>query len=440
LQSEVLTPGTHGDDAPAVTPRRSRLWRSMLFVAAVLGPGFITASAGNDVGGIFTYSVAGAQFGYKAIWPLIPIAVALIVVQEMAARMGVVTGKGLSALIREEFGVRIALLTMLGLFFMNTFTTSAEFAGIASASEIYHISRYISVPLSLLVVFFAVLRISGKLIERAFVILSLVYVTYIVSGALANPNWGDVARGSFIPTFDTHDPAYVGMLVALIGTTISPYMQFYLQSAVVEKGTRPSGLLATRIDVTNGSILAIVVAAFMIIANAATIFVFNQTHAKHPITVTQASDVAIALVPLAGKFASSLFAFGILNAGLFTAAVLPLSTSYLVCEAFGFEAALDRRFREAPVFFTLFASGLVIGGGLVLIPGAPLLQLSIASQLVQGLLLPLELVLMLLIINRARVMGIFRNTVTANVICWATVVIVGTIALYYTYTQIAGLL
>ena len=397
----------------------------MLFVAAVLGPGFITASAGNDVGGIFTYSVAGAQFGYKAIWPLIPIAVALIVVQEMAARMGVVTGKGLSALIREEFGVRIALLTMLGLFFMNTFTTSAEFAGIASASEIYHISRYISVPLSLLVVFFAVLRISGKLIERAFVILSLVYVTYIVSG---------------IPTFDTHDPAYVGMLVALIGTTISPYMQFYLQSAVVEKGTRPSGLLATRIDVTNGSILAIVVAAFMIIANAATIFVFNQTHAKHPITVTQASDVAIALVPLAGKFASSLFAFGILNAGLFTAAVLPLSTSYLVCEAFGFEAALDRRFREAPVFFTLFASGLVIGGGLVLIPGAPLLQLSIASQLVQGLLLPLELVLMLLIINRARVMGIFRNTVTANVICWATVVIVGTIALYYTYTQIAGLL
>jgi len=414
--------------------------RSIIFVAAVLGPGFITASAGNDVGGIFTYSVAGAQFGYKAIWPLIPIAVALIVVQEMAARMGAVTGKGLAALIREEFGVRIALLTMLGLFFMNTFTTSAEFAGIASASEIYHVSRYVAVPAALVLVFFSVLRVSGSLIERIFVILSLVYVTYIISGVLAKPDWGDVARGSFIPTIDTHNPAYIGTLVALIGTTISPYMQFYLQSAVVEKGTRPSGLLVSRIDVANGSILAIIVAAFMIIANAATIFVFNVHHPSHQITVNQASDVAVALQPLAGKFASELFAFGILNAGLFTAAVLPLSTAYLICEAFGFEAALDRRFHEAPVFFSLFAGGLVIGASLVLIPGAPLLQLSIASQLVQGLLLPLELILMLVIINRARVMGTFRNNRAANVIGWATVIIVGVIALYYTYTQVLTVL
>jgi NRAMP (natural resistance-associated macrophage protein)-like metal ion transporter len=419
-------------------PRRA-IWPKLLFILGALGPGFITASAGNDVGGIFTYSVAGAQFGYKVIWPLVPIAVALIVVQEMAARMGAVTGKGLSALIREEFGVRIALLTMLALFFMNTFTTSAEFAGIASASEIYHLSRYVSVPLSLALVFVFVLRISGKLVERVFVGLSLVYVTYIVSGVLAKPDWHDVARGTFVPTIDTHDPAYLGTIVALIGTTISPYMQFYLQSAVVERGTRPSGLLASRIDVTNGSILAIVVAAFMIVANAATIFVFNAHHAAHPIVVDQASDVAVALQPLAGKFASALFAFGILNAGLFTAAVLPLSTSYLVCEAFGFEAALDRGFREAPVFFSLFAAGLLIGAGLVLIPGIPLLTLGIASQLVQGLLLPLELVLMLVIINRARVMGVYRNTRTANVIAWATVVIVGTIALYYTYTQVIGL-
>ncbi len=425
-------------EPPAGTPARSRLWRSLLFIGAALGPGFITASAGNDVGGIFTYSVAGAQFGYKVIWPLIPIAVALIVVQEMAARMGAVTGKGLSALIREEFGVRIALLTMLGLFFMNTFTTSAEFAGIASASEIYHLSRYISVPLSLALVFFFVLRISGKLVERVFVVLSLVYVTYIVSGVLAHPDWHEVARGSFVPSIDSHDPAYLGTIVALIGTTISPYMQFYLQSAVVEKGTRPSGLLLSRIDVTNGSILAIIVAAFMIIANAATIFVFNQAHPAHPIVVSQASDVAVALQPLAGKFASALFAFGILNAGLFTAAVLPLSTSYLVCEAFGFEAALDRGFREAPVFFSLFAAGLIIGAALVLVPGVPLLQFGIASQVVQGLLLPLELVLMLVIINRVRVMGAYRNTLTANVITWATVVIVGSIALYYTYTQIVA--
>lgn len=423
---------------PEAPSQRRFSRRTLLFLLGALGPGFITASAGNDVGGIFTYSVAGAQFGYKVLWPLVPIAVALIVVQEMAARMGAVTGKGLAALIREEFGVRIALITMLGLFFMNTFTTSAEFAGIASASEIYHISRYVSVPLSLAIVFVGVLRISGKVVERIFVVLSLVYVTYIVSGILAHPDWGDVARGSFVPSIDTHDPAYLGTIVALIGTTISPYMQFYLQSAVVEKGVRPSGMLLSRIDVTNGSILAIIVAAFMIVANAATIFVYNQAHAAHPIAVNQASDVAVALQPLAGKFASALFAFGILNAGLFTAAVLPLSTSYLVCEALGFEAALDRRFSEAPVFFSLFAAGLVIGAALVLLPGAPLLQLSIASQLVQGLLLPLELVLMLVIVNRARVMGTFRNNLTANAIAWSTVVIVGAIALYYTYTQAVG--
>jgi NRAMP (natural resistance-associated macrophage protein)-like metal ion transporter len=419
--------------------RRDQLRRRFLVLAAMLGPGFITASAGNDVGGIFTYSVAGAQFGYRIIWPLIPIAIALIVIQEMAARMGAVTGKGLAALIREEFGIRIALATMLGLFFMNTFTTSAEFAGIASASEIFGLSRYVAVPLSLALLFFLVLRVSGKLVERIFVVLSLVYVTYIISGLLAHPNWGDVARGTFVPSVATHDPAYLGTVVALIGTTISPYMQFYLQSAVVEKGMRPSDLLAARIDVTNGSILAIIVAGFMIIANAATIYVFNQSHAAHPITFASASDIAVALKPLAGRFASALFAFGILNAGLFAAAVLPLSTSYLVCEALGFEAALDRGFREAPVFFSLFAIGLVIGAALVLIPNVPLVRLSIASQLVQGLLLPIELVLMLIIVNRIRVMGVHRNNRAANAVGWTTVIIVGAIALYYTYTQIPGL-
>ncbi len=423
-------------DEPATVSRRARLWRTILMVAGILGPGFITASAGNDVGGIATYSIAGAQYGYKLIWTLIPITFALIVVQEMAARMGVVTGKGLAALIREEFGVRIALLTMLALFFMNTFTTGAEFAGIASASEIYNVSRYFSVPAALALVFLFVLRISGKVVERTFVVLSLVYVTYIVSGFLAHPDWGEVARGTFVPTLDLGNPGYVGTVVALIGTTISPYMQFYLQSAIVEKGLKPSGLLAARIDVANGSILAFVVAVFMIIANAATIFVYNEAHPKTPITVNAAADVARALAPLAGKFASALFAFGIVNAGLFTAAVLPLSTSYLICEAFGFEAALDRRFREAPVFFTLFFAGLVIGAALVLIPGAPLLKLIFYSQLVQGLLLPLELVLMLIVVNRARVMGVYRNTRTANAIGWATVVIVGLIALYYTGQQI----
>jgi NRAMP (natural resistance-associated macrophage protein)-like metal ion transporter len=404
----------------------------------MLGPGFITASAGNDVGGIATYSLAGAQFGYSLLWTLIPITISLIVVQEMAARMGVISGKGLSALIREEFGVRIALFTMIGLFVMNTFTTAAEFSGIAAASEIFHLSRYIAVPAALVLVFLFVLRFNNKIIERTFVVLSLIYVAYIVSGIQAHPNWGEVVRGSLVPTLDLKNAAYLGMVVALIGTTISPYMQFYLQSAVVEKGVKPTGLFAARIDVVNGSILAIVVAAFMIIANAATIFVYNQGHPHGQIVVTQAADVAKALQPLAGEFAEALFAFGILNAGLFTAAILPLSTSYLICEAFGFEAALDRRFREAPVFFSLFAIGLLIGAALVLIPGVPLLKLAFYSQVLQGLLLPVELVLMLFIINRVRVMGEYRNNLLTNIISWGTVAIVGAIAIFYTVQQVVA--
>jgi NRAMP (natural resistance-associated macrophage protein)-like metal ion transporter len=418
--------------------RRSRIWRTVLLMAGLLGPGFITASAGNDVGGIATYSSAGAQYGYKLLWTLIPITIALIVVQEMAARMGAVTGKGLAALIREEFGVRIAFLTMIGLFVMNTFTTSAEFGGIASASEIFNVSRYISVPLSLVIVFFFVLRLNNKVVERTFVVFSLVYITYIVSGFQAHPDWHQVARGSLIPTVEWKDAGYLTMIVALIGTTISPYMQFYLQSATVEKGTREGELTYARIDVVNGSVLAIVVAAFMIIANAATIYVYNQMHPQHPIVVNQAVDVAKALQPLAGKFAEALFAFGILNAGLFTATVLPLSTSYLVCEAFGFEAALDRRFREAPVFFTLFAAGLVFGAGLVLIPGINLFKLIYYSQVLQGLLLPFELVLMLIIVNRMRVMGNYCNGPIANAIGWTTVVVVGILATGYAIQQLVA--
>jgi Mn2+/Fe2+ NRAMP family transporter len=419
--------------APA---RRSRFVRTVLLIVGVLGPGFITASAGNDVGGIATYSLAGAQFGYRILWTLIPITIALIVVQEMAARMGVVSGKGLSALIREEFGVRIALVTMLGLFVMNTFTTSAEFAGIASASEIFHLSRYVAVPLALILVFLFVLRFNDKIVERTFVILSLIYVTYIISGIEAHPNWGEVARGSLVPSLDLKDPAYIGMIVALIGTTISPYMQFYLQTAVVEQGARPGGLLGTRIDVINGSILGIIVAAFMIIANAATIFVFNAAHPQHQIVIVQAADVAKALEPLAGRFAETLFAFGILNAGLFTATILPLSTAYLICEAMGFEASVSRKFSEAPVFFSLFFAGLVIGAALVLIPGVPLLKIAFYSQVLQGLLLPFELVLMLIIINRFRVMGLHRNSPAANVVGWTTVIVVGALALFYTVQQI----
>jgi NRAMP (natural resistance-associated macrophage protein)-like metal ion transporter len=414
-------------------PRRRSPWRSLLLVAGVLGPGFITASAGNDVGGIAQYSQAGAQFGYSLLWLLIPLSIALVIVQEMATRMGCVTGKGLAALLRETFGVRISFLAMLLLFLINTLLTATEFAGVAAAAEIFHVSRYLAIPAALIVVFFFVLKFDNKVVERTFVILSLIYVSYIASALLAHPNWGEVARGALVPTFHWQTAGWMAAVVGLIGTTISPYMQFFLQSAVVEKGSRTESLPFARIDVINGSILAIALAGFMIIANAATIYLANQ-HGAH-IVAAQASDFAIALRPLAGEFAAAIFALGILNAGIFTATVLPLSTSYIVCEAFGFEAAIDRKFEEAPVFFTLFAAGLVIGAVVVLIPHIPLLQMVLFAQVLQGVLLPAELVLMLIVINRKQIMGEHTNKPWVNAIAWTTVVVVGTLSVIYVAGQ-----
>ena len=405
----------------------------MLF--SVLGPGFVTASAGNDVGGIATYSAAGAAFGYRVLWVLVPLAISLIVVQEMATRMGVVTGKGLAALIRENFGVRISIFAMLGLFLINTGITATEFVGIATASEMFHISRYIAVPIALVAVFLFILRMNNKVVERTFVVLSLLYLTYIVSALKVGPDWHAVATG-FVPDLHFNNAAYLVMIVGLIGTTISPYMQFFLQSQVVEKGTGDEELTLARADVINGSILAIALAGFMIIANAATIFVANQ-HGAH-VAPTQAADFAKALEPLAGDFAATIFALGILNAGLFTATVLPLSTSYVICEALGFEAAVDRKFSEAPVFFTLFAIGLLVGAGIVLIPGIPYLQFTIYAQVLQGILLPPELVLMLIVINKRSVMGKHVNSPLFNAIAWATVVIVGGLSVFYVVQTVTG--
>jgi NRAMP (natural resistance-associated macrophage protein)-like metal ion transporter len=417
-------------------PQRKRSpWRSALFVLGALGPGLITASAGNDVGGIATYSLAGAQYGYKILWVMVPLTVSLIVVQEMSGRMAAVTGKGLASLIREEFGVRITLLTILALIFVNTFITASEFAGIASAADIFHVSRYIAVPVSLGLVFAMVLRFDAKVIERVFLFFSAVYLCYIGSAILAKPDWGEVGRGLVIPTIEWHDTGFLLMIVGLIGTTISPYMQFFLQSSIVEKDARPKDLPAVRADIISGSVLAIVVAAFMIIANAATIYVVSQ-HTGKPPNIQQASDVAVALKPIVGQFASGLFAFGILSAGLFTATVLPLSTSYVVCEALGFEASLDRKFSEAPVFFSLLAFGLIFGAAVVLIPGMPLLQLIFLSQVVQGLVLPLELVLIMILINRSKVMGRYVNTRTGNILGWGTAVVIGVLAVVYVVQQI----
>ncbi len=415
-------------DTVAEQPARRRSpWRSLLLIAAVLGPGFVTASAGNDVGGIATYSSAGAQFGYNILWVLIPLAIALIIVQEMSARMGLVTGKGLAALIRENFGVKVSVLAMFVLFLINTLITSTEFAGIAAAAENWGISRYIAVPVALVCVFFFVLRFNNKVVERTFVVFSLIYLTYIISAVLAHPDWHAVATGALMPHFQWHTPGWIAMVITVIGTTISPYMQFFLQSQVVEKGTREDDLPLARADVINGSILAIALAGFMIIANAATIFLANEHGAK--LNPQQAMDFAVALKPLAGAAASTIFALGILNAGLFTATVLPLSTSYIVCEALGFEAAVDRKFSEAPVFFTLFAAGLIIGAGFVLLPGLPLLRMILFAQALQGALLPFELVLMLIIINRKSVMGHHTNGLVGNVIAWTTAVVIGVLSI-----------
>jgi NRAMP (natural resistance-associated macrophage protein)-like metal ion transporter len=417
-----------------------RNWRLLLAFFAVLGPGFVTASAGNDVGGIATYSAAGTRFGYATLWTLLALTVSLIVVQEMAGRMGAVTGQGLAGLIRENFGLRTTFLAMAALFFVNTGITATEFAGIGAASEIFGLSRYVAVPLSMIVVFAFVLRLPNKIVERVFVVLSLVYLAYVWSALAAHPDWGQVARGTFIPSVE-RDPAFLVTVVGLIGTTISPYMQFFLQSAVVDKGSRARYLPAIRADIVVGSVLAIVLAGFMVIANGATIYQAELHGGRPPLDIgtAQAQDFARALQPLAGKFAATLFAVGILNAGIFTATVLPLSTAYIVCEAFGLEASLDRRFREAPVFYALFAGAIVLGAGLVLlVPKASLLKLIFYAQVVQGVLLPFELVLMLRIVNSSRVMGRYVNTRFGNAVGWATAVVIGGLALVYVWQQVAG--
>jgi NRAMP (natural resistance-associated macrophage protein)-like metal ion transporter len=417
-----------------------RWWRRAVVLFAVLGPGFVTASAGNDVGGIATYSAAGAKFGYIVLWTLVPLAISLIVVQEMAGRMGAVTGQGLAGLIRENFSIRLTFVAMAALFFINTGITATEFAGIAAWAQIFHLSRFIIIPLATVVVFLLVLRLSNKIVERVFVIFSLIYLSYVVSGIQAKPDWGAVVHGTLVPTFSA-ESGFLVTVVGLIGTTISPYMQFFLQSAVVEKGSGPRDLWNVRADIVVGSILGIVIAGFMIIANAATIHHTALITHKPPIDIdsAQAIDFARALEPLAGKFAAALFGFGILNAGLFTATVLPLATAYIICEAFGLEAAVDRRLREAPVFYGLFAGGLVLGAALVLLlPADQLFRYTFYAQVMQGAVLPLELVLMLIIINRKRVMGAYVNSPLVNVLAWATAIIIGGLAIVYVVQAVIG--
>jgi NRAMP (natural resistance-associated macrophage protein)-like metal ion transporter len=401
------TPGS----AARPTSRAGR-WARLAAVMAVIGPGIITANVDNDAGGIATYSQAGAAFGYSLLWTLLPITAALILVQEMCARMGVVTGKGLSDLIRERFGVKATFYVMLALVVANLGNTLAEFAGIAQSLEIFGISKYISVPLSAVGVWLLVVRGSAKWVERIFLVACAVYVAYIISGVLAKPDWHEVAVGSLRPSIQATGPWFT-MVVTVVGTTIAPWMQFYLQSAVVEKGVRIEDYPLSRLDVIIGCIVTDVVAFFIILACGATIY-------KAGLHINDAKDAAVALGPLAGKYASALFAFGLFNASLFAASILPLSTAYYVCEAFGWESGIDRRRDEAPQFYFLYTALIVLGAGLVLIPGLPLLKLMLLSQTANGVLLPFILVFMLLLAADERLMGRYRNPRWLQATAWFT--------------------
>lgn len=394
---------------------RKRRTQLILFLG-ILGPGLITSNADNDAGGIFTYAQAGAKYGYDLIWLLLLTTIALAVVQEFNARLGVVSGKGLADLIRERFGVRITVLAMFLLLVANVATTVAEFAGIALAGEAFNISRYITVPLAALLVWFVVLRGSYAVVEKVFLGLSVIYFTYVISGLLVHPDWAQVLHQSIHPQTNILDTSYLLLAVALVGTTITPWMQFYLQASVVDKGLRTSELQYERADVFIGSLVTDVIAFFIIVATAATLHVSGHTN------IADAKDAAQALAPLAGDFAKVLFVAGLVGASLLAASVLPLSTAYAITEAFGWERGVGHSIRDAPAFFIIFTGLIVIGAAAVLIPGLPLATVTILSQDVDGLILPAILVYMLILINDKRVMGKYANGRFANIFGGATIV------------------
>ncbi len=389
-------------------------WKQAAIFLAIIGPGIITASVDNDAGGITTYTLAGAHFGFNLLWTLIPITVALIVVQEMCARMGVVTGKGLSDLIRENFGVKLTVLLILVLIVANMGNTMAEFAGVAASMEIFGVSKYIAVPIAAALVWVLVVKGTYSLVEKIFLIASSFYATYIVSGLLAHPNWGEVASKSVVPSIN-FNPGYIGMVIGLVGTTIAPWMQFYIQSAVVEKGVKLSEYKYTKWDVIMGCLVTDLVAFFIIMTCAVTIFPAG-------IRVDTAAEAALALVPLAGQYSGWLFAFGLFNASVFAASILPLATAYTVCEGMGWDTGIDKKFRDAPQFYTLYTLIIVIGAAIILIPGAPLITIMLLSQVLNGMLLPVILVFMLLLINNKKLMGKYVNGKIYNYLAWGTTI------------------
>ena len=382
---------------------------------SVIGPGFITAVVDNDAGGIYTYSQAGAKYGYLPLWTLLPITLLLIVTQEMCSRMGAVTGKGLSDLIREEFGLRTTFFMMAALVLANLTNVMANFAGIASSLELFGISRFISVPLGATVVWLLVVKGTYDRIEKVFLFATVLYVAYIAAGILVKPDWKQAAIYSVKPEF-VLEPGYVTMLIGMVGTSVAPWMQFYLQAAIVEKGISAKDYAESRIEVIVGCVVMTVIAFFIIVACAGAI------HSVAPRDITDAADAAAGLKPF-GDYAYLLFAAGLFNASLFAACILPLSTSYTVCEGLGFESGVNFGFREAPIFYWLFTGLILVGGGVILLPAFPLVRAILLSQVLNGILLPLVLVFMILLVNKKRLMKEWTNSRAYNFVAWSAVVI-----------------
>ncbi len=382
---------------------------------AVIGPGFITAMVDNDAGGIFTYSQAGARYGYLPLWTLLPITLLLVVTQEMCSRMGAVTGKGLSDLIREEYGLRTIFFLMAALVAANVTNVMANFAGVASSLELFNISRYITVPLAALAVWLLVVKGSYARVEKIFLFATVLYVSYIIAGVLVKPDWKEAAIYSVRPVL-MFDPGYIAMLVGMVGTSVAPWMQFYLQAAVVEKGVTAKEYAESRIEVIVGCVAMAVIAFFIIVACAGAI------HSVAPRDIKDAADAALGLQPF-GRGAYLLFSAGLFNASIFAACILPLSTAYTVCEGLGFESGLDRRFREAPIFYWLFTGLIVLGAGAVLMPKFPLVQMILWSQIINGILLPFVLIYMLLLVNKQRLMKKWTNSRVYNAVAWVSVVV-----------------
>ncbi len=390
-------------------------FRNLLIFLSVIGPGIITSNIDNDAGGITTYSVAGARYGYTLLWTLIPVTVVLIIVQEICARMGVVTGKGLADLIRENYGVKATFYIMIALLAADFGNTIAEFSGVAASLDLFGVSKYISIPLSAAFVWWFIVKGTYRSAEKILLLASVFYISYILSGILAHPPWREVLSQTLVPSF-RFDSDYLFMLIGVVGTTITPWMQFYLQSAIVEKGVKVDEYKFSRWDVIIGGIATDVVAFFIIVACAATLYSSGLRDIK------DAAEAAMALRPLAGKYASALFAFGLFNASLFSASVLPLATAYYICEGFGWEDGVNKKFREAPQFYGIFTFLIVVGALVVLIPGFPLIRVMVLTQVVNGVLLPFVLIFMILLVNKKEIMGEYTNSSWYNVISWVTVI------------------